>query len=103
MLSKKINHGRIKPKAYKDKNYLSYMHNSGKTCLVCGSNNIELHHVKTKILTDRDDSRIVPLCPNHHRGKYSPHGFDLKQFYEDYPLDYLLKESKRHYDEYKHD
>jgi hypothetical protein len=62
MLSKKYKHGRIKPKPYKDKAYLAYMHNSGKTCLVCGSSNIELHHIKTKTLTDRDDRRLIPLC-----------------------------------------
>ena len=100
MKEKKFNHGRIKEKVFKEKKYLSYMHNSGKACLVCNSSNIELHHVKTKIKTDRDDSLIVPLCPEHHRGKFSPHGFDLKSFYECYSIEYLLEKAKEFYDQY---
>lgn len=100
MLRKKIKHNRIKPKVFKNKAYLSYMHNSGKTCLVCGSCNIELHHVKTKTLTDRADNRVVPLCPEHHRGKFSPHGFDSIDFYEEYSKEFLLDEARKFYDEY---
>lgn len=100
MLSKKVKHNRIKPKVLKDKKYLAYMHNSYKCCLVCGDTNIELHHIKTKTLTDRADNRIVPLCSEHHRGKFSPHGFDSNKFYEQYPKEELLKMAEEFYNEY---
>jgi hypothetical protein len=103
MLNKKFKHNRIKPKAFKDKAYLAYMHNSGKKCLVCGSCNIELHHIKTKTMTDRADNRIVPLCPEHHRGTFSPHGFNSNEFYEAHTKEFLLEEAERFYNEYQLD
>lgn len=92
---------RIKPKPYKNKEYLNYMHNSDKNCIICGDINIELHHVKTKTLTDRADNRVVPLCPNHHRGMFSPHGFDSSAFYEDYPKEWLLHMAEEFFNEYE--
>ena len=92
MYTKKFNHGRIKPKkahknsgkakGYKDENYLSYMHNSNKRCLVCNSDVIELHHLRFNSIVGRDDKYIVPLCPEHHRGSFcSPHGSPAR-FYD---------------------
>ena len=63
-----------KENARKIPKYLHYLHNSGQKCLVCGSNCIELHHVKTKHNRLKDDSHIIPLCPDHHRGpEFSAH------------------------------
>ena len=100
MKDKKFNHNRIKEKTYKNKKYLSYMHNSNKACLVCGNNNIELHHVKTKLLTDRADNRVIPLCPEHHRGLFSPHGFSQNEFYEQYPREFLLKKAQEFFNDF---
>ena len=51
-------------------------------------------------LGNRDDREVVPLCTDHHRGKYSPHGFDSKKFYETYPKEFLLLEAGALYGEY---
>ncbi|MFA6189804.1 MAG: hypothetical protein WC680_11060 [Sulfuricurvum sp.] len=80
---------RIKEPPYKDKDYLSWFHTQNFGCLVCGSNNIEAHHV-LRGGEGRPDDSIVPLCPEHHRGRFSPHGFESGKFSEDYPKDVLL-------------
>ena len=90
----------LKPKAYKNKDYLSYMHNSDKSCVICGCREIELHHIKTKTQTNRDDSKIVPLCSEHHRGKFAPHGFDSSAFYEQYSKEQLLEWAEEFFNEY---
>ena len=90
----------LKPKPYKNKAYLNYMHNSGKVCVVCGKRDIELHHIKTKSQTNRDDSKIVPLCVEHHRGNFAPHGFDSSEFYEQYPKELLLQWAEEFFNEY---
>ena len=90
----------LKPKPYKNKDYLAYMHNSDKSCVICGSKNIELHHIKTKDQTQREDNKIVPLCPEHHRGKFAPHGFDSAEFYKQYPKEQLLEWAEEFFNEY---
>ena len=45
------------------------------SCYVCGSTNVEYHHMvygRNRKMADRY-GLILPLCPEHHRGKYSPH------------------------------
>lgn len=90
----------LKPKVYKNKAYLEFLHNGENSCVVCGSREIELHHIKTKIQTDRDDSKVIPLCSEHHRGKYSPHGFDSSSFYEQSSKELLLEWSEEFFNEY---
>lgn len=80
---------RIKDVPYKDKEYLSWFHTQNFGCLICGSNNIEAHHV-LRGGNGRPDDSIVPLCPDHHRGRFSPHGFDSGLFNEEFPKDLLL-------------
>lgn len=46
-------------------------------CLICGGE-AEIHHIGTGAGGRRDHSRIVPLCPYHHRG---PNGIDGRQKY----------------------
>lgn len=92
--------GTLKEKPFKSKAYLSYLHNSGKTCLVCGDTNIELHHVDNGI-GRRDDRTCVCLCPAHHRGKLSPHGFDSVYFYALYPKEYLIEISAELFKEWE--
>lgn len=75
---------RIKERLLKNKEYLEYFHSQDYGCLVCGSSNIEAHHV-LRGAEGRLDSSIIPLCPDHHRGRYSPHGFDSDKFAVIYP------------------
>ena len=47
-----------------------------KTCLVCGSENVEWHHVffgtANRKIADKY-GYVVPLCAEHHRGKTGIH------------------------------
>lgn len=69
----------LKQKPYKNKFYLQWLHSQGLSCLVCGVRQIELHHLDQGA-KGRADNRVVPLCPEHHRGRFSPHGADKKEF-----------------------
>ena len=69
----------LKQRPYKNKFYLKWLHNKGLECLVCGVQQIELHHIDQGA-KGRADNRVVPLCPEHHRGRFSPHGADKKDF-----------------------
>lgn len=91
---------RLKPKTYKNKAYLEYMHNSGKSCVICGKRDIELHHIRTKSQVGRIDNQIIPLCPQCHRGKFSPHGFDSSEFYNRYPKELLLQWAEEFFNKY---
>lgn len=73
----------LKEKPYKNKNFLSWLHNQGLKCLVCGSPQIEIHHLDQGA-KGRADNRTVPLCPEHHRGKHSPHGAEKRLFEDTY-------------------
>lgn len=90
----------LKEKTIKDKNYLSWCHQQGWGCTVCGNNNIELHHVLSGNRGRPDDS-VVPLCVEHHRGRFSPHGSDAKAFFEKYDKDMLLGIAHKLYAIYK--
>lgn len=48
-------------------------------CLVCGSRPVEVHHA-TK---PRDDMKVLPLCPPHHRREFGPGAlhYSPKAFY----------------------
>lgn len=92
--------GTLKEKPFKSKEYLSWLHNSGKTCLVCESSHIELHHVDNGI-GRRDDRSCVPLCSSHHRGTWSPHGFDSVFFYSVFPKEHLTEIAKKLFEEWK--
>lgn len=35
-------------------------------CCICGDP-AEVHHVRTKANRKRDNMRVIPLCPEHHR------------------------------------
>ena len=37
-------------------------------CLVCGSWPVEVHHLPDP----RSDTRVIPLCQQHHRREYGP-------------------------------
>lgn len=92
--------GTLKEKPFKSKEYLSWLHTSGKTCLVCGSHTIELHHTDNGI-GRRDDRSCVPLCSEHHRGVWSPHGFDSLFFYAVFPKERLIEEAQKLFEEWQ--
>ena len=50
-------------KAEKDKLFESVI---DLGCIVCQSP-AEIHHIETYMGGGRDDSKIIPLCPFHHR------------------------------------
>lgn len=91
----------LKTKPLKDAKYLSWFHNQGFGCFVCGNTSIEAHHVLSGNRGRPDDS-VVPLCNLHHTGsKFSAHGADAKQFYEEYTKEMLLKMANILYQTYK--
>ena len=77
MLDKKVKHSRIKPKAPKEPKYLKWLHEVKQpSCFVCNiSLSIQIHHVKEHSTDYRDDTKVIPLCMEHHLGiEFSPHG-----------------------------
>ena len=73
----KITHNRIKPKAKKEPAYLAWLHNVKQpACFVCNIHlGIQIHHVKETSTDERIDSKVIPLCMEHHVGiEFSPHG-----------------------------
>ncbi len=90
----------LKEKPYKNKEYLSWLHNQGLICMVCGAQQIELHHLRTKGQVGRIDNQCVPLCSVCHRtGNFSAHGSDAKAFNKEWK-DKLLEEAERLFKKY---
>lgn len=56
------------------KDYNKAIEVNGPYCLECGSPNIEIHHVRSRSQGGRGTWRnLIPLCPEHHRGKSGVH------------------------------
>jgi 5-methylcytosine-specific restriction endonuclease McrA len=56
------------------KEYNRAIEANGDACLVCGSKQIEMHHVLFRSKGGRGTWRnLIPLCPEHHRGKTGVH------------------------------
>lgn len=78
---------RIKPEVFKDKDYLSWLHNDKQPhCALCGKpyhSGTELHHIRDRSILGRDDRYVIALCgvECHRLGKMSAHG-GTKQFNE---------------------
>jgi len=100
MLSKKDQIKWNKPKRkgeVKDPDYLAWLHD--QPCMVCGKLPVEVHHVEIKGMGGRNavnDRCCLPLCVQHHRGEYSPHGRESGRFKQDWHLrekafDYYLR------------
>ena len=48
----------------------------GDTCVMCGSPNVEMHHVIYGTANRRISDEygyVIPLCREHHTGKYGIH------------------------------
>lgn len=98
-----------KATGYKDKEYLAYMHNSDKVCVMCGNTDIELHHLKFNSIVGRDDKYVVPLCKHHHRSDstnssepFSIHGTP-SAFYDILSKKELMQKALVFYLEYQND
>lgn len=62
-------------------------------CMAClrihGPHNpgpVELHHLRTGGWGRGDYKTLIPLCPEHHRGKTGVHGMGTKGFDAAYPF-----------------
>lgn len=103
MLSKKVTHKRLKPKAQKQPKYLSWLHEIEQpSCFVCNiQTGIQMHHVKEHSTDPRDDSKIIPLCQLHHLGNdFSVH-MTPKAFREAYPMEVQYKYAEKLYNTFK--
>ena len=59
-------------------------------CILCislgyGSTPAEIHHIR-RLGAVRDASPVIPLCPEHHRGRSGVHGLGRKAFERKYSL-----------------
>ncbi|MCR6096890.1 HNH endonuclease [Salipaludibacillus agaradhaerens] len=56
------------------KDYERAVREFGDACAVCGSPYIEMHHILYRSHNGRGKWRnLIPLCPEHHRGKTGVH------------------------------
>lgn len=91
MLPKLRPFSRIKPRRQKHPAHMARV--ALMPCLVCGATS-EVHHVRTGN-KGKDDARVVPLCPTHHRSDIGFHGLGSERaFYQEYGID-LSAESER--------
>jgi len=107
MLSKKVNHKRLKPKAKKLPKYLEWLHNQNDiVCFSCGKQNgLEVHHVKETSTDERDDSKVLMLCGEecHRNGmKLSPHSTPVA-WRRVYPIQMQLDYASDLFRRYKQD
>lgn len=82
-----------------DEDYLSWIHDC--PCMVCGCYEVEAHHIRLRSTNARNDHKVVPLCPDHHRGTYSPHGKNAGAFKVAYPNKFMEELADDYYDTYK--
>ena len=78
-------HWNKKPKQKPNPEYIEWLH--AQACYICGQIPTESHHVKKKGQILKDHKLLIPLCPEHHRGEYSPHGRERAKFLKMYPID----------------
>lgn len=85
--------------------YLKHFHTQKHSCIVCGKQPAEAHHV-----IPQDNRTIVPICAWHHRGFgvapegeggfFLHRGMRSKEFREAYPDEYMLQRAREFYNEY---
>lgn len=91
MLPKLRPYSRIKPRRKKQPLHMARV--ALMPCLVCGKRS-EVHHVRTGN-QGKNDARVVPLCPDHHRSNIGFHGLGSERaFYQEYGID-LSAEAER--------
>jgi len=94
--------GKLRKECVKNKDYLTWIHSSNQSCIVCGSHHIEAHHVYSTLHgVERSDLLIVCLCSEHHRGsKCSPH-CNKGEFKKLFTFDELVELAEKNYNEFK--
>ena len=109
MLDKKYKHGRVKEKsvAFKDKDYLTWCHQQDLKCFACGEkahidDGIELHHIRDRSITHRDDDKIIPLhgIKCHRLGTELSAHLTPKKFRNIFPVGSQLMYAKKLYERY---
>lgn len=60
-------------------------------CALCGVQPVELHHIREGQGAGQraQDTLVLPLCPEHHRGNNGFHGLGKRGFYRMYKRDEL--------------
>lgn len=83
-----VKHKRIKPRRVKHPAHMARVAAQG--CLVC-KRPAEVHHVRTGN-QGKDDARVVPLCPEYHRGAKGFHGLGSdRAFLDEYGISLSLE------------
>ena len=103
MLNKKVSHKKLRPDAPKEPKYLNYLHEIKQpVCFVCSiSLGIQIHHIKENSSDYRDDTKVIPLCFEHHHGtELSPHG-NPKAWRYSFTMEEQLESAEKLYTEYK--
>jgi len=102
--SEQLKKTRVKnPNEYIDDNKIKWI----KTlpCFVCNCvGGSEAHHTIIKGMggrNKRNDRYLIPLCAMHHRGAYSPHGRDVKEFYDEYPKQFIKIKAEEYHSRYQ--
>jgi len=49
-------------------------------CVICGSNQTEIHHALTGAGGRKNHDLVLPLCYNHHRGSHGIHTLGRKRW-----------------------
>jgi hypothetical protein len=81
--------------------YIQWLRNQQLQCLICGSNEVELHHIKRSSTDKKNHKQLLPLCREHHTGSsISPHGAK-KQFFEIYPFESQVIIADKLYENYE--
>lgn len=85
----------------KELEYLNWCKEQDLKCIVCNSNNTQLHHIKRNSSDKKDHTKIIPLCLEHHIGnKISPHGAK-ENFFKRYPWEWQKRYSETLYKKYE--
>lgn len=70
-------------------------------CMICGKYGVDVHHIKKMPkVRQRIDIMTIPLCKEHHQGKYSPHGAESNGFYAGYPVFDQMQDAVNNYMRY---
>lgn len=53
---------------------MAFYRKFGKSCSICKSSSVQLHHIKYGNFGHERDEDLVALCANHHAGFHSKYG-----------------------------
>jgi len=93
----------MKEYEYNNQKFLRWV-KENKPCVICGTYGVEIHHIKKMpMIRKRNDLMCIPLCPEHHRGKYSPHGHESTGFYAGLPLEQQMQIAVLNFSEFSNE